>query len=106
MPVMYTLVSSASDALHSQCYATCLIVVLGLKLVLCVVYLLCLLKSLEFVNNTLKVEPFQKVASSGMKAKLLIYSQPRSLLCNKTLIGAIGCNADAAAANWGNNWTP
>ncbi len=58
------------------------------------------------VNDTLNIVPFQQVASSGMKAKLLIYSQPCSLLCNKTLIGAIGCNADAAAANWGSNWTP
>ena len=58
------------------------------------------------VNDMLNIVPFQQVASSGMKAKLLIYSQPRRLLCNKTSIGAVGCIADAAAANWGSNWTP
>ena len=42
--------------------------------------------------------PFKQVASSGMKARLLIYSQPHSTLCNKTLIETMGCNADAAAA--------
>lgn len=43
------IVSSASDALHSQCYATCVTVILGLKLVLCAVRLMYLLKSLKIV---------------------------------------------------------
>jgi len=64
------------------------------------VCLMPLLKSLEFsdVDHTLQNHAFQKVASSGMEAKVLTQSQPRSTLCNKTVIGTKGYNADAATA--------
>jgi len=95
------IISYKSDALHSQCYVTCATVILGLEVgfVCCV---LDMFVELEFgifdVDDTLSIMPFKQVASSGMKARLLIYSQPHSTLCNKTLIGTMGCNADAAAA--------
>ena len=64
------IVSSASDALHSQCYATSVIVVLCLKLVLCVVHVAVF--GIFDVNDMLNIMRFKQVAYSGMKAKLLI----------------------------------
>ena len=86
------IVSYKSDALHSQCYVTCATVILGLE----VGFVCCVLDMFVKVFGILM--PLRQVASSGMKARLLICSQPHSTLCNKTLIGTMVCNADAAAA--------
>ena len=57
--------------------------ILGLEVgfVCCVVDTFVEVFGIFHVDDTLSIMPFKQVAFSGMNARLLIYSQPHSMLC-------------------------